>query len=81
MPDLVVKGKRLDETDELSFTVTNKGEKDIDNSFSILIEVQQCEGSEFYSVKKLRCPGGESGMVKNYNIKIRSAFLYISERS
>gem|GEM_PF-3371983 len=74
LPDLVVKGKRLDETGELSFTVTNKGEKDVDNSFSILIEVQQCGGSEFYSVKKLRWPGVKVGWPKTTSLKLDLPF-------
>jgi len=74
LPDLVVKGKRLDETNELSFTVTNKGEKDVDNSFSILIEVQQCGGSKFYSVKKLRWPGVKVGWPKTTTLKLDLPF-------
>jgi hypothetical protein len=74
LPDLVVKGKRLDETNELSITVTNKGEKDVDNSFSILIEVQQCGESEFYSVKKLRWTGVKVGWPKTTTLKLDLPF-------
>jgi len=69
LPDLVVEANRTT-SDELSITVTNKGEKDVNETFSVLIEAQICGGSEYQSLRKLQWQGARAGQPESKTIKL-----------
>jgi hypothetical protein len=73
LPDLIVKGEADSlQLNELLITVINNGKKDVNKSFSILIEAQQCGRSEYQTITELPWSGAKVGQPEGRIIQLPS---------